>query len=68
MEGEFYLTTGGIQDLYYLPKDVESIKTGLTWELSDKVVFRQHGGEKRCLFFDSIEMTDHFEPLGGEEL
>lgn len=68
LESEFYLTTGGIQDLYYLPKDVENSKTGLTWELSDKVVFRQLGGEKRCLFFDSIEMIDHFEPLEGEEL
>lgn len=68
LESEFYLATGRIQDLYYLPKDVENSKTGLTWELSDKVVFRQLGAEKRCLFFDAIEMTDHFEPLGGEAL
>lgn len=65
-ESEFYLAANEIQDLYYLPRDVENSKNGLTWTFSDREVFQQVGGEKRCLFFDAIEMSDHFVPLGGE--
>lgn len=66
IESQYYLIANEIQDLRFLPKNVENSKNGLTWEFSDKDVFQRIGGERRCLFFDAIELTDHFVPLGGE--
>lgn len=34
-------------------------------EFITKEIFREIGGEKRCLIFDAIEMMDHYQPFEG---
>ena len=34
-------------------------------EFITKEIFREIGGEKRCLIFDTIEMMDHYQPFEG---
>lgn len=66
VESQFYLVANGIQDLRLLPGKAEGGKNGLPRTDASADVFQKLRGERRCLFFDAIEMADHFAPLGGE--
>lgn len=67
VEGEFFLQEKKIGDLLYRP--LESAYPLKDWpeELKHKGAFRtfrESAGEiKRCLFFDAIELLDHFMPF-----
>lgn len=67
VEGRFFLHDKGISDLLYAP--LEAAYTQKEWaeKVWDKAAFQpfpeESGIKKRCLFFDAIEMTDHFTPL-----
>ena len=66
LESRFFLISNEMQDLLFLPREVENRFKGLELSFSDKVVFQRFEDVNRCLFFDAIEMADHFEALGGE--
>lgn len=67
VEGKFFLQEKEIGELLYRP--LEAAYTQKEWfqELSRKGAFRtfrERAGEtRRCLFFDAIELLDHFMPF-----
>ncbi|OUQ43215.1 hypothetical protein B5E65_05425 [Gemmiger sp. An120] len=74
LESTFFLQDKQIHDFLYCGVDAEYaepdkqqtkfeqiIRHGDTFE---KSAFRSIQGERRCIFFDAIEMVDHFEKLG----
>lgn len=71
VEGRFFLQEKQIGDLLYLPLDAalplkkELSLEGWRQELNNKEAFRafsEKGEEvRRCLFFDAIELLDHFK-------
>ena len=62
-ESQFFLLDREIGDLLYKP--LEAAYTLKQWEdkLKNKNAFQEIDGETRCLFFDALEMIDHFTPF-----
>ena len=70
LESEYFLHDRQIRDLLYYPFEAEYRTTDQRWAYyrnmlesgtgTRKEVFREMDGVKRCLFFDAIEMADHF--------
>ncbi|MBD5098383.1 MAG: hypothetical protein HDT35_02340 [Clostridiales bacterium] len=67
VEGEFFLQEKEIGDLLYHPLETAYALEEWSRELDRKGAFRtfrERAGEtRRCLFFDAIEMLDHFIPF-----
>ena len=72
VEGAFFLQDKEIGDLLYRPLEVAySLKERMETAM-DKAAFRafEEDGKtvKRCLFFDAIELIDHYQPFEEVEL
>lgn len=72
VEGAFFLQDKEIGDLLYRPLEAAySLKERME-EAMDKAAFRafEEDGKtvKRCLFFDAIELIDHYQPFEEVEL
>lgn len=73
LESEYFFHDKQIRDLLYYPFEAEYRTTDQRWSYyrnmlqgetqARKEVFREMDGVKRCLFFDAIEMADHFTAL-----
>ena len=72
VETEFYLRQKEISDLLYAPfrakygeKDrFDSYRRTLqTGKRENRAAFQKIDGAKRCVFFDAIEISDHFDPI-----
>lgn len=67
VEGEFFLQEKEIGDLLYHPLEAAYALKEWPRELDRKGAFRtfrERAGEtRRCLFFDAIELLDHFMPF-----
>lgn len=63
VESGFFLREKEIGDLLYEP--LEAAYTLEQWgdKLKNKNAFQEIDGETRCLFFDALEMIDHFTPF-----
>lgn len=66
-EGTFFLQDGEIGGLLYHPLEAAYSLKELPQELKNKGAFRpfpeEDGEVRRCLFFDAIELIDHFTPF-----
>lgn len=70
LESEFFLHDRQISDLLYHAFEAEYRSPDQQWAYFDDVIhkraefpkraFQEMDGESRCLFFDAIEMVDHF--------
>lgn len=72
VEGKFFLQDKEIGDLLYRPLEAAySLKERME-ETMDKAAFRafEEDGKtvRRCLFFDAIELIDHYQPFEEVEL
>lgn len=73
VESAFYLHDRQIGDLLYHGFEAKYQSPDARWDYYkrmlteqiglDKPAFADIGGEKRCLFFDAIEMMDHYMPF-----
>lgn len=68
VEGEFFLQDKEIDELLYAPLQAAYPLRDWPEELKRKGAFRvfaeKNGEEKRCLFFDAIELLDHYQMMG----
>lgn len=67
VEGEFFLQDKEIDDLLYRPLEAACSLKEWMEEAKDKRAFGSFEEEKktvkRCLFFDAIELIDHYQPF-----
>ena len=67
LESAFFLQDREIGDLLYHPLAIAYTQKEWAERTADKAAFRsfpeKDGSVKRCLFFDAIELIDHFMPV-----
>lgn len=74
LESEFFLQDKQIRDFLYYGVDAEFSDRDKQWKKFEQVIrqgdtfeksaFRTIQGQRHCIFFDAIEMVDHFEKVG----
>lgn len=67
VEGRFFLQDREIGDLLYKPLEAAYSQREWVEKVKNKAAFQPFGEKRRCLFFDAIEMIDHFTALEVEE-
>lgn len=74
LESEFFLQDKQIRDFLYCGVDAEFSDRDKQWKKFEQVIrqgdtfekgaFRTIQGQRHCIFFDAIEMVDHFKKVG----